>query len=124
MRALIMLLGLVLAVAAAPARAAETGSVQGIFLVAPYPAVTVAAGQTASIKLKLQNYAMAPEPMKLTVSGAPSGWKTTFLGGGQLVDAAMPAAGEGVDLQLQIDVPQDSKQTSADLVVHADGPKV
>jgi uncharacterized membrane protein len=123
MRALIMLLGLVLAVAAAPASAAETGSVQGIFLVAPYPAVTVAAGQTASIKLKLQNYALPPEPMKLSVTGVPSGWKTSFLGGGQLVDAAMPATGEGVDLQLQIDVPQESKDSAANLVVHAAGAK-
>jgi len=123
MRCLIVLLGLILAVAGSPARAADAGSVQGIFLVAPYPAVTVAAGQTASIKLKLQNYGTAPEAMKLTVSGTPSGWKTAFLGGGQLVDAAMPATGEGVDLQLQIDVPQDSKQDTASLVVHATGVK-
>jgi uncharacterized membrane protein len=124
MRCLILLLGLALAVAGLPARAADTGSVQGIFLVASYPAVTVAAGQTATIKMKLQNYATAPEPMKLSVSGAPAGWKTSFLGGGQLVDAAMPASGEGVDLQLQIDVPKDSKDQSASLTVHAMGQKV
>jgi uncharacterized membrane protein len=124
MRCLIVLLGLILAVAGSPPlQAADTGSVQGIFLVAPYPAVTVAAGQTASIKLKLQNYAQAPEPMKLSVTGAPAGWKTAFLGGGQLVDAAMAAAGEGVDLQLQIDVPPGSKQDTANLVVHATGAK-
>lgn len=123
MRIWIFILGLILAVAGSPLQAADTGSVQGIFLVAPYPAVTVAAGQTASIKLKLQNYAQAPEPMKLTVTGAPAGWKTAFLGGGQLVDAAMAAAGEGVDLQLQIDVPPDSKQDTANLVVHATGAK-
>src|SRR4051812_34287149 len=123
MRCLFLAFGLMLAVAASPVRAADA-NVQGIFLVAPYPAVTVAAGQTASIKLKLQNYAMAPEPMKLSVTGVPEGWKTAFLGGGQLVAAAMPASGEGVDLQLQIDVPAESKTTAASLVVHADGAKV
>ncbi len=99
---------------------AKTGDVQGIYLVAPYTSVTVAA-PTATIGLKLHNYGTAPEPVALSVTGVPSGWKAEFLGGGQPVGAAMAAAGEATDLQLRLDIPTDTKTQSADLVLHADG---
>ncbi len=98
----------------------KTDNVQGVFLVAPYTAVTVAA-PSATISLKLHNYGEPPEPVTLSVSGVPTGWKAVFLGGGQPVGAAMPATGESVDLTLRLDIPTDSKTTSADLVLHADG---
>ncbi len=99
---------------------AKAGDVQGIYLVAPYTAVTVAA-PTATISLKLHNYSTAPEPVTLSVTGVPQGWKAEFLGGGQPVGAAMAAAGEATDLQLRLDIPTDTKTQSADLVLHADG---
>lgn len=100
--------------------APKTDSVHGIFLVAPYTAVTVAA-PTATVALKLHNYGEAPEPVALSVSGVPSGWKAEFLGGGQPVGAAMAGTGETVDLTLRLDIPTDTKTQSADLVLHADG---
>jgi len=99
---------------------AKTDSVEGVFLVAPYTAVTVAA-PTASIALKLHNYGLAPEPVTLSVTGLPTGWKAEFLGSGQPVGAAMAAPGEAVDLQLRLDIPANSSASSADLVLHADG---
>jgi len=120
----ILLLGSATVVAGTPAGAAEpkpeTDHVEGIFLVAPYTAVTVA-GPTATVALKLHNYGLPPEPVELSVTGVPSGWKAEFLGGGQPVGAAMPATGEAVDLQLRLDIPSNSKASSADLVLHADG---
>lgn len=99
---------------------AKTENVEGIFLVAPYTAITVAA-PNATIALKLHNYGLPPEPVTLSVSGVPSGWKASFLGGGQPVGAAMPATGESVDLQLRLDIPTNSSASTADLVLHADG---
>jgi len=98
----------------------DADHVEGIFLVAPYTSVTVAA-PTATIALKLHNYGLPPEPVALSVSGVPAGWKAEFLGGGQPVGAAMPATGEAVDLSLRIDIPANSKIGNADLVLHADG---
>jgi uncharacterized repeat protein (TIGR01451 family) len=115
-----LLLGSVSLTTAAAAADARTDNVQGVYLVAPYTAVTVAA-PTATISLKLHNYATAPEPVTLSVSGVPAGWKAEFLGGGQPVGAAMAATGEAVDLQLRLDIPTDTKTQSADLVLHADG---
>jgi uncharacterized membrane protein len=109
-----------MAVTTAGAADTKTDSVQGIFLVAPYTNVTVA-GPTATIALKLHNYGLAPEPVILSVSGVPSGWKAEFLGGGQPVGAAMAATGEAVDLQLRLDIPSNSSASNADLVLHADG---
>lgn len=100
--------------------AEEKNTVEGVFLVAPYTAVTVAA-PSATVNLKLHNFNTAPEPVALSVSGLPAGWKAEFLGGGQPVGAAMAAPGESVDLQLRLDIAPDTKAQSADLVLHADG---
>ena len=118
-----LLLGSATAMIAAPSWAADapkTDNVEGIFLVAPYTAVTVAA-PSATVALKLHNYGLPPEPVTLSVSGVPSGWKASFLGGGQPVGAAMAATGESVDLQLRLDIPTNSSASTADLVLHADG---
>jgi uncharacterized membrane protein len=115
-----VLLGSASLVDVAVAAEAKTDNVEGVFLVAPYTAVTVAA-PSATINLKLHNYGEPPEPVALSVSGVPSGWKAVFLGGGQPVGAAMAATGESVDLTLRLDIAADSKTSSADLVLHADG---
>jgi uncharacterized membrane protein len=96
---------LVAAPVGAPARAADTANVQGVFLVTDYPAISVAAGETSTVKLKLRNYGLPPEPVNLSVSGLPQGWKAEFLGGGQPVAAAMADVGEAVNLQLRLEVP-------------------
>lgn len=105
----------------AGARAADPPHIQGIFLVTDYPAVTVAAGETSTVKLKLRNYGLAPQPVALSVSGLPQGWKALFLGGGQPVSAAMADTGEAVSLQLRIDVPAGGSAGTQTLVLHADG---
>jgi uncharacterized repeat protein (TIGR01451 family) len=119
-----LLLGSASLLNGAPAWAADapakTDNVEGIFLVAPYTAVTIAA-PSASIALKLHNYGLPPEPATLSVTGLPSGWKAIFLGNGQPVGAAMPGTGEAVDLNLRLDIPTNSSASSADLVLHADG---
>ena len=75
---------LAFAVLLAPAARAEDApkDVKGIYLVSDYPAVTLRPGETSTINLRLQNYDMAPERMALSVSGVPSGWTATLLGGG------------------------------------------
>ena len=117
-------LGIILAAllaVAGSAFAAEAPGVHGMFLVADYPAVTVAAGDSATIKLKLRNYGLPPVPMSLSVSGLPQGWKAEFLGGGQPVAAAMADVNETVNLQLRIDVPAGASGGAQNLVLHADG---
>ena len=105
------------------ARAAEPRdpNIKGLYLMTDYPAVTVRPGTTSTIPLRLQNYGLAPERYQLSVSGVPSGWTATILGGGQPVAAAMPAPDNSVPLQLRLDVPASSKLDEQTLTVKADG---
>src|SRR5689334_6840675 len=75
-----------------PAAAQERkNDVKGLFLLTYYPAVTLRPGSTSTVSLKLQNYALPPERLALTVTGAPPTWKVDLMGGGQPVTAALPA---------------------------------
>ena len=110
-------------VALAPsARAVDVQSdVKGIFLLTDYPAVTVRPGSTSTVSLRLQNYAVAPERLALSVEGVPAGWTATLIGAGQPVAAAMPATNASVTLQLRLDVPAAAAIGTQTLTVHADG---
>ena len=104
------------------ATAAETKQdIKGLYLLTDYPAVSVRPGTTLTISLRLQNYGLPPENFALSIDGAPAGWTTTLLGGGQPVGAAMPATDQSVSLQLRLDVPADADISSKTLTVKAEG---
>lgn len=108
----------------APAFAADSAAkpdVKGLYLLTDYPAVSVQPGTTSTVNLKLRNYGLAPERLKLSVSGVPKGWTATLLGGGQPVGAIMPATDDSVSFDLRLDVPKDAKIGSHTLTVTADG---
>ncbi len=110
------------AVIAPIAKAEDTHKdVKGLYLMSDYPAVTLRPGETSSINLKLQNYDLAPERLALSVSGVPSGWTATLMGGGQPVGAAMPATNSSVSLELRLDVPKNAPVGTETLTVTATG---
>jgi uncharacterized membrane protein len=108
------------------ALAAGTGMAQdtpkGLFLTTDYPSQTVRAGEVTTIRLKLTNAGLPPEPVALAVRDVPAGWKIDILGGGQPVAAAMPGVNQDVSLQLRVDVPKDAKPGSNKIVLSAKGP--
>ncbi|SJZ45534.1 NPCBM-associated, NEW3 domain of alpha-galactosidase [Enhydrobacter aerosaccus] len=117
----------VLAANPPPSTAAATTSTtpqtaKGLWLLTDYPSQTVRAGETTSIHFKLQNMGLPPEPLALSVSDVPAGWKIDVMGSGQPVAAAMPAMNESVSLQLRVDVPKEAKPGSHTVTVHAKGP--
>jgi uncharacterized membrane protein len=95
--------------------------VKGLFLMSDYPAVTVRPGETSTVTLKLQNYDLPPERLALSVSGVPSGWTATLMGGGQPVAAAMPGTNSNVSLELRLDVPKNAEVGTQTLTVTATG---
>lgn len=95
--------------------------VKGLFLLTDYPAVTVRPGTPASVNLRLQNYALPPERLALAISGVPSGWTATLIGGGQPIAAAMPATNASVSLELRLDVPKDAPMGTQTLTITAEG---
>ncbi|WP_407178979.1 NEW3 domain-containing protein [Bradyrhizobium sp. STM 3562] len=106
---------------AAQAADSHDANIKGLYLMTDYPAVTVRPGTTSNIPLRLQNYGLSPERYQLSVSGVPSGWTATILGGGQPVAAAMPAPDKDVPLQLRLDVPANAKLDEQTLTVKAEG---
>lgn len=108
----------------APAGAQETpkNDIKGLFLLTDYPAISVRPGTTATVNLRLQNYALAPERLALTVSGVPSGWTSTLLGGGQPVSAVLPATNASVSVELRLDVPKEAPLGTTNLTITARGP--
>jgi uncharacterized membrane protein len=115
-------LALILGLIAPLAHAADTPrDIKGLYLMTDYPAVTVRPGTTSNIPLRLQNYGLGPEQYQLTVTGVPSGWTATILGGGQPVAAAMPAPDSSVSLQLRLDVPANAGLSAQTLTVKAEG---
>jgi uncharacterized membrane protein len=122
MRRLILLACAALALGAATARAEDTPrDIKGLYLLTDYPAVTVRPGTTSTISLRLQNYNLPPERLELTVSGVPSGWTATLLGGGQPVAAAMAATNGSASLQLRLDVPANAAIGTQTLTINAKG---
>jgi uncharacterized membrane protein len=95
--------------------------VKGLYLMSDYPAVTLRPGETSSVNLKLQNYELPPERLDLSVSGVPSGWTATLMGGGQPIAAAMPGTNSSVSLELRLDVPKDAAVGTQTLTVSAAG---
>ena len=111
------------AVPLAPAAKADDAprDVKGLYLMSDYPAVTLRPGETSTVDLRLQNYDMAPERLALSVSGVPTGWTATLLGGGQPVAAAMPATNSSVSLSLRLDVPKNAPIGTQTLTIAATG---
>lgn len=104
------------------APAAFASDVKGLFLLSDYPAISVQAGTTTTVPLKLQNLGLAPERYQLSISGVPAGWTATLLGGGQPVAAAMPATDASVSFDLRLDIPANAAAAAAQtLTVSAQG---
>ena len=95
--------------------------VKGLFLLTDYPAISVRPGTTATVSLRLQNYAMPPERLQISVSGVPQGWTSTIVGGGQPIEAVLPATNASVSFELRLDIPKDAAMGTANLIVTAKG---
>lgn len=95
--------------------------VKGLFLLTDYPAISVRPGTTATISMRLQNYAMPPERLQISVSGVPKGWTSTVVGGGQPIEAVLPATNASVSFELRLDIPKDAAMGTSNLTVTAKG---
>lgn len=101
---------------------ANESSLRDVYLTTDYPALSVEAGETASIGVNLSNHNLAPERFSLRVNGVPDGWKATLLGNGQPVRAAMPGHDDSLNLQLRLEVPQDTDPGPHQLEIVAESP--
>jgi uncharacterized membrane protein len=107
--------------AAAAAFAADQPPVTGIYLTTRYPALTVKAGETATIDLSVHNYKLPPQQLSLSVPEIAQGWKATMLGGGQPVAAVAVAPDSDERLQLRLEPPAGAGHGDYRFTVEAKG---
>ena len=124
MRRLISLFALFVTASLAGQAAAQPQPpvMQGLFLLTDYPTQTVRAGEVTTIRVKMQNSGLAPEPMALSLAGVPAGWKIDLLGGGQPVGAVMVGINQDVTVQLRVEVPKDAPLGAQTVTLTAKGP--
>jgi uncharacterized membrane protein len=108
---------------AAEAFAADQPAVTftGLYLTTRYPALTVKAGETATIDLSVHNYKLPPQELALSVPDIAPGWKATILGGGQPVAAIEVAPDSDERLQLRLEPPAGAGHGDYHFTVEAKG---
>lgn len=119
MRRVLAVLALVILWTSVPALAQDKPAVTGLFLTTKFPAVTIRAGEATTLDLALHNYGLPPRAARIQVSEAAAGWKSTVLGGGQPVAAAIVAPNEQQALQLKLEPPENTKPGAYHFLVEA-----
>lgn len=121
-RLLALLLVLFVLPAVAVQAQGDPPGVKGLFLLTDYPSQTVRAGEVTTIRVKVNNAGLLPQPLALALSGVPAGWKIDMLGGGQPVAAVMAGVNQDVAVQLRVEVPKDAPPSSQNIMLTARGP--
>ncbi len=99
----------------APAVSADNG----LEVTTPYPAVAVAPGTKVSFDLKVSSTRSAN--VSLAMSGVPSGWTASLLGGGFVVDGVAVTPSTDGTVRLDVDVPADAAAGTSTLRLTAKG---
>jgi uncharacterized membrane protein len=102
--------------ALAPAALADNG----LEITTPYPSVSVAPGSDVSFDLDITSN--TERLVELAVSGVPSGWNASLLGGGFVVNGVSAGPGKEPDVRLDIDIPADAAAATTRLTVTATAP--
>lgn len=90
-------------------------------LVTDYPAITVKAGDTTNVDLKLENTNLPPEAVRLSVEQVPAHWKAQLLGNDRPIAEVMPDTNESVDFSLRLNVPENARPGHHEIMVEAVG---
>ena len=103
------------------AQPSSSDRVTGLYLTTQYPALTVRAGETATIDLLIHNYRLPPQQLNLSVPQIAAGWKATILGGGQPISAATADPDSDQKLQLRLEPPPSAGPGDYHFLVAARG---
>ncbi|TAJ87173.1 MAG: hypothetical protein EPO10_08445 [Reyranella sp.] len=122
MRVLLALLVLLLLPVAGAHAQGDPPGVKGLFLLTDYPSQTVRAGEVTTIRVKVNNAGLVPQPLALALNGVPAGWKIDLLGAGRPVASVMVGVNQDVTVQLRVEVPKDAPPSPHNVVLTARGP--
>jgi uncharacterized membrane protein len=114
---LVSILGLV---AGPLAPLASAASANGLTLTTPFPSIVTKPGSTASFKLTIASQTAGD--VTLRTAGVPDGWTARFTGGGLTIAGAFVTPAKPVEVDLDVEVPDDTATTSGGISVVANGP--
>jgi uncharacterized membrane protein len=115
---LALILTTVLAISAAVAPAALADN--GLEVTTPYPSVSVAPGSDVSFDLDVTSN--VARQVELSVSGVPSGWSASLLGGGFVVNGVSAGPGQEPDVRLDVDIPAEATSGTTRMTIVATAP--
>lgn len=91
----------------------------GLEVTTPFPAVAVAPGSKVSFDLTVSSPSTAT--VGLSVSGVPTGWTASLLGGGNVVDAVTATSDKPGEVRLDVAVPADAASGVKTISINAAG---
>lgn len=94
---------------------------RGLSLSTDYPSLTTTPGKLVVLPLKIRNYDLPPQRVNIEVTRKPSGWKTSLVGGGNLVQAVFVSPGDSANIELWIESPPAAVPGNYDFLVEANG---
>ncbi len=107
--------------ATAQASSQTAGKYQGLAFTTPYPATSVSLDETTTLELTLHNYDLPPQLLKLSVTQAPKGWTTAFLGDGVPVGEVAVNPDDSATVSLQVQPPASAKAGDYTITLKAQG---
>jgi uncharacterized membrane protein len=99
--------------------APTVGAANGLEVTTPFPAVAVAPGNKVSFNLTVDSTRAAD--ISLSMSGVPSGWSASLIGGGYVVDGVAVSPSKPGEVRLDVNVPSDATDGSSTIRVNARG---
>jgi uncharacterized membrane protein len=104
-----------LALVAGPGAPLASAAVTGV--TTPFPSIVAEPGDTASFALTIRTD--AAEAVELSTAGVPAGWSARFSGEGLTVGSAYVTPGNPVEVDLNVDIPDDAAAGDTRIEVRA-----
>lgn len=99
--------------------APTVGAAHGLEVTTPFPAVAVGPGNKVSFDLTVDSTRTADVALSLT--GVPSGWTASLIGGGYVVDGVAVSPSDPGEVRLDVNVPAEASNGSSTIRVNARG---
>jgi len=106
---------------AAVAKDASPESVKGLYLATDFPALTIRAGEEATLPLIVYNYGLPPQRVALAIADKPADWKAEIDGAGKPVAAAFVDYDGRANLQLKLTIPATERPGAYRIALNAEG---
>lgn len=97
---------LVFALIAVAVPMAAAAGFQGLRVSTPFPSQSAQLGEPITLTLTVKNFGLPPQTVSLRVASAPSGWKTTFLGGGRVIESVFVDPDQENTVTLRLEPPR------------------